>query len=362
MQIDKKKLNSMAWYRLAKVVYFIVITLAVLFSILIGTSEFSVGTGLFVFVIVVAEVLRQIFFYIFTGEFLNKKYRQRLIKSLKVGGSILAIVLAIFFATKIVGTVRASMCESKLGSLGTFEEGVCDCIYGYTLENDVCISNDEICQRTLGEYAVSVYGKCNCKDGYSVIGGTCVETDDICTEQFGNAEGVFGEDKCVCKFGYEWNDAKDYCVKIYVPPPPPPPPKEKCSEHNGKAKYNAMSDKCDCTFDYVKIDGICQKPPYCGEHGRFDEGKIKCVCEYGYKEVNAECVLGNCTANSSYNPETNKCECWDGYLVRNGQCKSAISLCGSTGKYNTVTQDCIECGFGYELKGRDCVYKSFFDY
>lgn len=130
----------------------------------------------------------------------------------------------------------------------------------------------------------------------------------------------------------------------------------------GYAQYNALSGKCECKGIYVMIDDQCVTAPYCGDSAKYSKLTGECECNTGYKKVGNECQYVSCTANSSYNPKTSKCECFTGYLVRNGQCKSAIELCGISGKYYTATGDCSECGYGEYLKGRDCVREPYCSY
>lgn len=365
MHIDKKKLGLMAWYRLTKVIYFVLLAILIIFSILIALSEPFLGIGSLACVVVVGEVVRQLFFYVVTGEFLSSTYKANLIKATKVLVVILIGALVIFLVGKAINKVSASMCTSKLGNLSTYENGTCECIYGYTIENEACISNDDICQRTLGENSTSVGEGCACLTGYAEINGTCSKIDDVCAEQFGNAEGVPWEnDKCRCKTGYQWNEKRDYCVKIEPPKPPKPPQlsdKEKCDLQGYRAKFNVMSNVCECTFDFVKIDGVCQSPPYCGQNAHYDE-RQKCICNSGFKKEGDTCIKPSCPLYSSYNSNTDKCECDAFYVPRDGVCKSVVLLCGGLlGKYNPYTGDCVECPYGYELKGRDCVYKDLFN-
>jgi hypothetical protein len=215
------------------------------------------------------------------------------------------------------------------------------------------VSNEEVCAKKLGKYGFYNNGLCRCLVNYTEINGTCVFTSDICAKQFGNSHALPGENNCICDEGFQWNEKRDYCIKFV---PPILSEKEKCDKQGFKAKFNLMSNICECTFDYVKINGVCQEPPYCGQNAHYDEQR-KCVCNSGYKKEGEKCIQPDCPLYSSYNSESDKCLCDAGYLVRNGQCKSAMLLCGLMGKYNPSTGDCVECDIGYELQGRDCVYK-----
>src|SRR3989344_537776 len=156
MHVEKQKLGSMAWYRLTMVVYFVLLSVAIIVSILITFTLPYVGIGALVLVGLIAEMSRQLFFYVVTGEFLSKQYKEKLIEVSKVFAAMLVVVLIIILTIKGLFMLGAAMCNSKLGSLGTYENGTCECTYGYTLENDSCVSNEEICQRSLGENAVSI--------------------------------------------------------------------------------------------------------------------------------------------------------------------------------------------------------------
>lgn len=356
MHLERSKLGTMAWYRLIKVIYLIIFLVFIIGSVLISFSDFSFGIGALVFVGFTAEIVRQLFFYVVTGEFLNNAYKANLVKVLKILAVILIGILVVMLIGKVVEKAKTSSCTSKLGDLGVYEDGTCECIYGYTLENGSCISDEKLCEEKLGQYSIYKDGFCRCLINYSEVNGTCVFTSDICAKQFGdNAEGVPGEDKCVCKVGYKWNESRDKCVKIEAPKLSE---KEKCEQQGYKAKFNVMSNNCECTYDFVKINGVCQDAPYCGENAHYDEQQ-KCLCNSGYKKEGGKCVQPDCTLNSSYNSATDTCQCNAGYLVRDGQCKSAILLCGLFGKYDPSNGNCVQCDIGYELQGRDCVFTGY---
>lgn len=364
MHIERAKLASLAWYRLTKVVFFVALTLLAIGSILVSLSEPAVGFVSLIAISLLAEVLRQLFYYVVTGEFLNSGYKKILFKVLKVIGVVGIGVLVLIMIAKGINKIRAIGCESELGPNGIFQDGICGCVYGFTLEDNVCVSNEEMCRRTLGEHSSLVFGNCKCEAGYGEINGKCEKTNDICARQFGNAEGVPGlDDKCKCKSGYSFNEDKTKCIKISAPKPsnvireetpPQLSERDKCKQQGSRARFNEMSNVCECTYSYVKINGVCQEPPYCGSFGHYDENK-GCVCNFGYKRVGDTCLRPDCPSNSSYNSDTNKCQCNAGNLVRDGECISAILLCGITGKYNTVTEDCVSCDPGSYVKGRDCV-------
>ncbi|OIO55831.1 hypothetical protein AUJ46_00230 [Candidatus Peregrinibacteria bacterium CG1_02_54_53] len=295
--------------------YFVAVAILVAISVALMFAEFNFGLGVLSFVGVLSEIVRQLFFYVVTGEFLSAQYKENLRKLLKPLAAIAAVGILTVVGAKAMEMVSESRCSSNLGEFALYEDGNCGCIYGYELHDNVCISNDEACEKELGKYSIYDGGICRCLTNYSELNGVCVFTNDICTQQFGdNAHAVPGLDKCACDDGYVWNENRDKCIKFV---PPPLTEKEKCEKQGYKAQFNVMSNTCECTFSYVKIDGICQTAPYCGENAHYEEGK-KCVCDPGFKSEGSECVDPGCSVNSTYDAEDDKCYCKDGYLARNG--------------------------------------------
>lgn len=317
MHIDRKSLGAHLWYRFTKVFYFVAVAILVAISIALIFAEFNFGLGVLVFVGVLSEMVRQLFFYVVTGEFLSKEYKQNLHKLLKPVGAVLVVGVLLVVGAKAMEMAAASMCSSKLGDLASYEDGTCGCAYGYTLEEDVCVSQDDICKRTWGENSHSILGECECLTGFSIIDGRCTNVQDACVGQFGpNAHAVPGLDKCACDNGFVWNESRDKCIKFV---PPPLTEKEKCEKQGYKAQFNVMTNTCECTFSYVKIDGICQNAPYCGENAHYEEGK-KCVCDTGFKRMGNECVDPGCSMYATYDPVDDKCYCKPGFVVKNGIC------------------------------------------
>lgn len=144
--------------------------------------------------------------------------------------------------------------------------------------------------------------------------------------------------------------------QVYTPPPSPTD-SDFCASFGTTAIYNALSEKCECTFGTVLIGSKCVNPPYCGTTATYSSVTNQCECNYGYRKSGKSCVAVSCTPNSAYNPKTNTCECYTGFLVKDGKCVSSMLLCGYTGKYDVVSGKCTSCGFDQYLQNGNCIDK-----
>ena len=98
-------------------------------------------------------------------------------------------------------------CERHgLGSRLNLQTGFCECLFGYALRHNTCLSNDDACKEDFGLGAKgSSNGKCNCRNGYkfNTVGTACVP--EIATVYRGPRPGRIAcitKRPCVCPVEY----------------------------------------------------------------------------------------------------------------------------------------------------------------
>jgi len=284
---------------------------------------------------------------------------------------------------------RGVTCSGQGECVSVAGEPVCDCNAGFHANGTACVP--DACRP-----ADCVHGNCvdplnlpdcECDEGYAgtacdqcdegyVLDGTdglrCV-LDASCDEDPCGEHGVCRTEgagvACTCDDGWDGNlcnrcadgyhDESGACLPDTPCNPDPCVHASKCDEVAGEARCTCLNgydgDLCDdCAEGFVKDGLVCVAGPGpcdpnpCpglnpGEHRdrcTVEEGAAVCLCDFGYEEVEGDCVQqtvcdpvttcaghGTCTGNGL------ECKCDDGYKGDN----------------------CDECDQGFEAQGDDCV-------
>lgn len=149
-------------------------------------------------------------------------------------------------------------------------------------------------------------------------------SSDFPNSTWGGAYNSNGSYVCVCPNGDTWNSDQTACI----------------AQSSG---YQAcLDDVPNSTWDGTYLS-----------NGNYD-----CVCNDGYVASGGQCVpQPSCPLFSTYNSDTNSCQCWSGYQSVGDSCESDLSVCqdlhGFGATYDAATNQCA-CTFGYLNINNQC--------
>lgn len=173
----------------------------------------------------------------------------------------------------------------------SYLSGKCECMSGYTVRNNRCISNGAACQEDYGYNATSSYNnKCTCRYGYKFnnAGTKCISNDDYCQELDWNSEWDILSDSCKCGDGYVANSSKNGCVRdsSNIPnylPSYVPTTTYTCPPHSTQNPLDPSSCPCDAGYKVSADKSLCLPIPCPKNSYEKPTDNTICICSGSFQ-------------------------------------------------------------------------------